>query len=957
MSDKEPGVEGKALAEDDGKTRFRTDMEAGKGASVDLKNIPDSEQKDPKKKGPKKKGAKKKKAVSALDETRIGFLDDPGISLLKDKPSKVEQPPGNSQEEPTLLQLPAMDDKTELSDADALTRFVSLDEVVEDRTIINVNTQDEPDGDATILPAGDAPSTYVATADGMADGENLGNSEAGRLLKNRFVLEERIGSGGMGDVYKALDLRAQEAQERNPYIAIKILNESFARHRDAFISLQREASKTRGIPHENIMAVYDFDREGDTVFMSMELLDGEPLDDYLKKHPEGVPDEVAWKILDGICKGLTRAHGAGIVHSDFKPGNIYFTEDMTAKVFDFGIARAVSNPGEMEADGDRTIFDAGTLGALTPTYASYEMLTGQQPAKSDDVFAAALVVYELFTGRHPYNRTPADKAFQQGLEPEPISSLKGRHWRALKKALALKAEDRTKSIEEFYEGMISEEPPYLRYAAVATIVVVLIVGGFYSFFQDTMDAQLVSKQLLMKTNVERLENRLKNTTDGDFKSLTWHSDLKLELGSIQAVNTELMTEWGHPEDPMVKKYEDAVVNAYTKRIQNLWEMANRLGEGQMDVVRALEYLTEAESYLTIVKESYGASTDMLRMQEMSLNSSIQLRELQLDTLTKSQAAKDNALAREQADQERNQIYDTNIQALQGILRACKGDIPDADLDRVAGILSRLKSTYPKRYLADKPGISQAFAGCISNRIAVRNPKRARVVQARVSEMMPDAESVASLSIEDKDTCAARKLVGNGNRGRGWCVDKLVSGGTGPELVVIPSSGRKIPKIYAISRAEIRIGEYNSYCKKAGCPQMPGSNSLPVTNISLEQAKAYASWLSDQTGRTFRLPTLDEWYHAARTNKDQPLDDNINCTVSSRGVRLGDHLLNSLSGKPNSWGLFNFVGNAREWVLDNDKVFAMGGAHTNLKSECTLAAKIAHSGKADAVTGFRVLRQI
>ena len=112
--------------------------------------------------------------------------------------------------------------------------------------------------------------------------------------------------------------------------------------------------------------------------------------------------------------GSWAAHGAGIVHSDFKPGNIYYTKDKTAK-FDFGIARAVSNPNELEADGEKTVFDAGSLGALTPTYASYEMLKGLEPTKSDDVYAVALVAYELFTGKHPYNRVPADKALEQAL--------------------------------------------------------------------------------------------------------------------------------------------------------------------------------------------------------------------------------------------------------------------------------------------------------------------------------------------------------------------------------------------------------------------------------------------------------------------------------------------------------------------------------------------------------------
>ncbi|HKI73471.1 MAG TPA: serine/threonine-protein kinase, partial [Pseudomonadales bacterium] len=312
---------------------------------------------------------------------------------------------GSASDSSTILREPGRGAPTD----DATVMRGGNDGGGDDATIINAGHDD----DSTVMAGGKprgADTTYVASAGRPT--QSRGNSEAGRLLKNRFVLEEKVGSGGMGDVYKALDLRQQEAQERNPYIAIKILNEHFARHKDAFISLQREATRTRGIPHPNIMAVYDFDREGDTVFMSMELLDGKPLDDYLKEHPEGVSVEDAWNIIDGICQGLARAHGANIVHSDFKPGNIYYTDDKLAKVFDFGIARAVSNPNDLQADGEKTVFDAGSLGALTPTYASYEMLTGKEPTKSDDVYAVALVAYELFTGRHPYNRTPADKALE-----------------------------------------------------------------------------------------------------------------------------------------------------------------------------------------------------------------------------------------------------------------------------------------------------------------------------------------------------------------------------------------------------------------------------------------------------------------------------------------------------------------------------------------------------------------
>jgi len=133
--------------------------------------------------------------------------------------------------------------------------------------------------------------------------------------------------------------------------------------------------------------------------------------------------------------------------------------------------------------------------------------------------------------------------------------------------------------------------------------------------------------------------------------------------------------------------------------------------------------------------------------------------------------------------------------------------------------------------------------------------------------------------------------------------------------------------------------------------------LPATNISLEQAQTYAAWLSDQSGQAYRMPTVVEWLHAATTNGTAEVDENVNCSVDSRGVRLGEKLLNTLSGRPNNWGLYNHVGNAQEWAIQGEEVLALGGAHTDPKAECTLSKSVAHSGQADPITGFRILRQI
>ena len=846
----------------------------------------------------------------------------------------------------------------------------------DDRTLINVPDDD----DATVIGGvggGAADTTYIAS---VGPQKPRGNSE------NRFVLEEKVGSGGMGDVYKALDLRQQEAQERNPYIAIKILNESFARHKDAFISLQRETTRTRGIPHPNIMAVYDFDKEGDTVFMSMELLDGKPLDDYLKDHPEGVSVDDAWNIIDGICQGLGRAHGAGIVHSDFKPGNIYYTTDKNCKVFDFGIARAVANPGDIVADGEKTVFDAGSLGALTPTYASYEMLKGLEPTKSDDLYAVALVAYELFTGKHPYNRLPADKALEQGLEPEPVPFMKRRHWKALRKALEIKGENRTETIEEFHEGMFSKDPPYLRYTAIAALLVVSIGFGLYQQFFKTAEV-LPEEFTEYMTSYESAKSSIRSRlASPEFSSVNWRDGLDTSLNQMTFANIEMMDtyseyleeDWAQEAEKEINERKEAIMNKYIERIRALRANADASVTDPSDkeqVQAAVTTLASAAELMGIAKAKYNFDSIAISQTEIELVQAKSTREVQLETAINREIAEAEAeaariaaaeAAAKAAEEERlrNEAYEKNLLAFRDILR-CKGDIEDENIsgsDGLEGIIANLERIYPARFAVDKPGIVAALNGCITQRVAVRAPDRARLIKAAVTTYLPGEELLASIEIDDLDPCAKRGLAGQGSRNRSWCEDPLAVGGTGPEMVVIPSrlgasEADPLGQPYAISRVEIRIGDYNDFCEDTGCQRIQGPSALPATNISLDQAKAYVAWLSDQSGQEYRIPTVDEWLHAATTSGTAEVDENVNCTVDSRGVRLGEKLLNTLSGRPNNWGLYNHVGNAREWAVQGEELFALGGAHTDPKAECTMSKSVVHSGQADPVTGFRVLRRI
>ncbi|RYZ97568.1 MAG: serine/threonine protein kinase, partial [Moraxellaceae bacterium] len=288
--------------------------------------------------------------------------------------------------------------------------------------------------------------------------ETQAGISSGSLLKKRFLLGEVLGQGGMGTVYKTKDLRKVEAEDPNPYVATKVLSNAFQNHPDAFVTLQQETAKFHRLAHPNIVTVHDFDRDGDTLFMNMELLKGNPLDQLLsdqlledrllkKGEGNGMPKPKALAIIRDLCAALIYAHQRHIIHADFKSGNVFICDDGTAKVLDFGIAHAVAK--EMQ----KHELDAAQLSALTPAYATIEMMRDEPLSFTDDVYALACVAYEIFSGQHPYQYRSALEAQQLGLKPKPIAGLNHREWNALCCALALDKHQRTANVQIFMAKM------------------------------------------------------------------------------------------------------------------------------------------------------------------------------------------------------------------------------------------------------------------------------------------------------------------------------------------------------------------------------------------------------------------------------------------------------------------------------------------------------------------------
>jgi formylglycine-generating enzyme required for sulfatase activity len=304
----------------------------------------------------------------------------------------------------------------------------------------------------------------------------------GSVLLNRFRLLEKIGEGGMSHVYKAIDLRKVEAGAADPHMAIKVLTVPFANPSDAMAVLSREAHSLQSLTHPNIVRVFDCDRDNDIVFMTMELLSGQSLFDKLRaaKGEGGLSRDTARRLIKSIANALEFAHGKNILHGDLKPGNVFITHTGEIKVIDFGLARLMVQPGEVQPKAVANAADR--MRALTPAYASPEMLENEEPDPRDDVYALACVAWKLMTGELPFKAKDPSAArnVAQLVCPRELSR---REFRALCHALQFEREKRTPSARQFlleFSGAGSKVSWPVAAGIVVSLTALLAAAAFFT---------------------------------------------------------------------------------------------------------------------------------------------------------------------------------------------------------------------------------------------------------------------------------------------------------------------------------------------------------------------------------------------------------------------------------------------------------------------------------------------
>jgi serine/threonine protein kinase len=334
----------------------------------------------------------------------------------------------------------------------------------------------------------------------------------GKVLRH-YRIEALLGKGGMGEVYRARDLRLERP------VALKLLRSDLTANAERLRRFLREARAAAAVTHPNIAQVYDIDEVDGTTFIAMEYIEGQTVSQLIANRELDL--QAAVEIALQVSEGLAKAHKANIIHRDIKPDNIMVTHDGHAKLLDFGLAklleeetRVFAEPAEKILTQTETLvhtlagFVMGTINYMSP-----EQARGQAVDKRSDIFSLGVVIYEMVTGELPFKgETPLDTMHALAFEEaKPVTiirrNLPPQVHRIVSRCLRKRLEDRYQDAQalaldlkhlkqEIESGVQTSLSPGQRiqgwlewlktsvpfgYTGVAVLALVLILAGFFIF--------------------------------------------------------------------------------------------------------------------------------------------------------------------------------------------------------------------------------------------------------------------------------------------------------------------------------------------------------------------------------------------------------------------------------------------------------------------------------------------
>ncbi len=360
----------------------------------------------------------------------------------------------------------------------------------------------------------------------------------GSNIENFRILEV-LGEGGMGIVYKAMDLKLER------YVALKILGAQAITNPRFIERFKREAKNQAKLSHPNIVTVYGFTETNNTFGIAMEYINGETLDDLIERVGK-IDLLTSLKIIKQVLSGCSYSHNKGFIHRDIKPSNVIIGQDGIAKIMDFGISKSLTEGKGITKTGAK-------LGTIL--YMSPEQFKGQEPTRQSDIYSIGCTLYEMILGRPPFDLNSEFEIMEAHLKKEPIelSGLMDDVPQVvdtiINKAMSKPTQKRYHSCEEFIhdvnqlipklehsrnKGQIKKKlskPLKIKYA-VLPIIIILLLGALF--------AVLLNKTSFLweaeKNNSSSINSKTKNYEEIDVKWEVATTGIQANLVSIFSIS-------------------------------------------------------------------------------------------------------------------------------------------------------------------------------------------------------------------------------------------------------------------------------------------------------------------------------------------------------------------------------------------------------------------------------------
>jgi serine/threonine-protein kinase len=368
-----------------------------------------------------------------------------------------------------------------------------------------------------------------------------------------------LATGGMGEVYRALDTRLDRE------VAIKVLHVRFAEDPEALSRFQQEAKIVAALSHPNILTIFDYGAQEKILFTVTELLDGEPLRAWMTTS-DHAPNEILEKAMD-VAQGLAAAHAKGIVHRDLKPENVYLTKDGRIKILDFGLAHWRQEQRSASDFSTPKLSSHTQPGTILGTiqYLSPEQAMGEEIDVRSDLFSFGCLLYEMIAGNHPFAKESVAETIAAILRDQPDYTVLREKFPAivpiLQKCLEKRKEDRYSSSEEMLTELrklhgtttltISESwlpvRKQWRIPLFLSLILITILGGILFYQSRSKNAQIQALAVLPFVNEAKdpeMEYLSDGITDSIINSLSRIPNLK-----VMARSTVFRYKT-NPDDPL-----------------------------------------------------------------------------------------------------------------------------------------------------------------------------------------------------------------------------------------------------------------------------------------------------------------------------------------------------------------------------------------------------------------------